>query len=141
MKRESKRALILIEGNPYKTDHKIEERAIRGAILSLLTSWQIPILCTKNKTKTSEILVMIGGQSLKNYNHLQSHYGKKSKKTKTQKLYFLQGIPSIGPATAERLIENFGNVKSIVNASNDELRKIKGIGKKNAEKIFDFFSS
>ena len=141
LKRESKRALILIEGNPYKTDHKIEERAIRGAILSLLSSWQIPILRTENKTKTSEILVMIGGQSLKNYNHLQSHYGKKSKKTKTQKLYFLQGIPSIGPATAERLIENFGNVKSIVNASNDELRKIKGIGKKNAEKIFDFFSS
>ncbi len=141
LKRESKRILILIEGNPYTTDHKIEERAIRGAILSLLTSWQIPILCTKNKIKTSEILVMLGVQSLKNDIHLHSHYGNKSKKTKTQKLYFLQGIPSVGPATAGRLIENFGNVKSIVNASNDELRKIKGIGKKNAGRILDFFST
>ena len=141
LKRESKRILILIEGNPYITNHKIEEQAIRGAILSLLTSWQIPVLCTKDKIKTSEILVMLGLQSLENNGHRHSHYRSKSKKIKTQKLFFLQGIPSIGPTTAGRLIENFGDVKSIVNASNDELRKIKGIGKKNAGRILDFFST
>ena len=139
MKKESKRLLILIEGNPYTTEHKIEERAIRGAIISILTAWQIPIISTKNAEGTSELLILLGTQSLKSNNYIRSRFGTKSKKIKTQSLFFLQGIPSVGPTTTGRLIERLGNIKAIVNASEDELKNVKGIGKKNAKSIVDFF--
>lgn len=140
LKKESKRILIVIEGNPYITKYKIDEQAIRGAIVSILTAWQIPIICTKNPEGTADLLKRLGLQSIKNSAYIQSPYGTKPKKIKSQKLFLLQGIPSIGPALAIRLFEHFGNIKSIVNASEAELRTIKGFGKKSAKRICDFFS-
>jgi Fanconi anemia group M protein len=140
LKKESRRTLILIEGNPYKTAHKMEERAIRGAIISILTAWQIPVIYSQSADKSVELMMMLGTQSLKDNVHIRQHNVYKSKKIKNQKLGFLQGIPSTGPALAGRLMEYFGTIKSLVNASPDELRKIKGIGKKNAKRINNFFS-
>jgi Fanconi anemia group M protein len=140
LKKDSRRVLILMEGNPYKTEHKIEMRAVKGAILSILTAWQIPVIYSQNIETSIELLLMLGTQSLKESVYLRTYKGYKAKKIKSQRLKFLQGIPSTGPAIAGRLIENFGNIKSIVNASVDELRKIKGIGKKKAKRIVDFFS-
>ncbi len=140
LKKASKRILILIEGNPYKTGHKMNPSVIRGAILSILTAWQIPIIYSESSESSVELIIILGIQSLKNNVYIRSHHGYKPKKKKSQKLSFLQGIPSTGPAIAGRLMEQFGNIKSVVNASPDELRKIKGIGKKNSQKIIDFFS-
>ncbi len=139
LKKDSRRVLILIEGNPYKTKHKIDGRAVKGAILSILTAWQIPVIYSQSIETSIELLLMLGTQSLKENVYLRTYKGYKTKKIKSQRLKFLQGIPSTGPAIAGRLLENFGNIKSIVNASVEELRKIKGIGKKNAKRIIDFF--
>ena len=85
-------------------------------------------------------MIMLGIQSLKYNVHFRMYKGYKSKKIKSQRLRFLQGIPSSGPTIAGRLMDYFGNIKLIVNASADELRKIKGIGKNKAKKIIDFFN-
>lgn len=140
LKNDSRRVLILIEGNPYKTEHKINSQAVKGAILSLLTAWQIPAIYSQSIETSIELLLMLGKQSLKENGYLRTYKGNKPKKIKSQRLRFLQGIPSTGPTIAGRLLENFGNIKSIVNATVDELKKIKGIGKKNAKKIVGFFS-
>ena len=139
LKKESRRVLILIEGNPYKTEHKINAHAVKGAILSILTAWQIPVIYSQSVETSIELLLMLGTQSLKENVYLKTYKGYKPKKIKSQRLRFLQGIPSTGPSIAGRLIENFGNIKSIVNASIDELRMIKGIGKNKAKNIVDFF--
>ncbi len=140
LKKVSRRTLILIEGNPYKTEHKIDARAIKGAILSILTAWQIPVIYSQNVDNSVELMLMLGMQSLKDNVHIRIYKGYKPKKIKSQRLRFLQGIPSTGPAIAARLMDYFGNIKSIVNTSADELRKIKGIGKNKAKKIIDFFA-
>ena len=140
LKKDIRRVLIIIEGNPYRTEHKIDGRAVKGAILSILTAWQIPVIYSQSADSSVELLMMLGTQSLKEDIYIRTYSGYKPKKIKSQRLRFLQGIPSTGPAIAGRLIENFGNIKSIVNASVDELRKIKGIGKKNAKRIIDFFN-
>ena len=140
LKKESQRVLILIEGNPYKTEHKIDGRAVKGAILSILTAWQIPVIYSQSVDVSIELLLMLGTQSLKENIYLRTNKGFKPKKIKSQRLRFLQGIPSTGPAIAGRLMETFGNIKSIVNTNTEELRKIKGIGKNKAKIIVDFFS-
>ena len=139
LKKVPGRILILIEGNPYKTEHKIDTRAVKGVILSILTAWQIPVIYSQSIDCSVELLMMLGTQSLKDNVYIRTYKGYKPKKIKSQRLRFLQGIPSAGPAIAGRLMDYFGNIKSIVNASCDELKKIKGIGKKNAKRIIDFF--
>ncbi len=141
LKKEQQRVLILLEGNPYETRHEINTLAVKGAILSILTAWQIPMIITQNKENSIELIMMLGRQSLNENKFIKAFKGIKAKKKSSQKLRFLQGIPSTGPVISERLINNFGSIKSIVNAGTDELKKIKGIGKKNANRIFDFFNS
>lgn len=140
LKKDIRRVLIIIEGNPYRTEHKIDGRAVKGAILSILTAWQIPVIYSQSADSSVELLMMLGTQLLKDDAYIRTYSGYKPKKIKSQRLRFLQGIPSTGPAIAGRLIETFGNIKSIVNANVDELRKIKGIGKRNSKKIVEFFS-
>ena len=140
LKKDSRRVLILIEGNPYKTEHKIDGRAVKGAILSILTAWQIPVIYSQSADSSVELLMMLGTQSLKDDVYIRTYSGYKPKKIKSQRLHFLQGIPSTGPAIAGRLMETFGNIKSIVNTNTEELRKIKGFGKNKAKIMVDFFS-
>jgi ERCC4-type nuclease len=84
---------------------------------------------------------MLGTQSLRENLYQKTYKGYKTKKIKSQRLRFLQGIPSTGPIIAGRLLENFGNIKSIVNASFDDFTLIKGIGRSKANSIVDFFQN
>ncbi|MEA1898429.1 MAG: ERCC4 domain-containing protein, partial [Bacteroidota bacterium] len=64
MKRSNEYPLLIIEGNPYETQHKVNKQAIKGAILSVSVAWQIPVFFTINKEETAEILIMAGKQML-----------------------------------------------------------------------------
>lgn len=140
LRKKAGRVLMLVEGNPYQTEHRIEKQAVRGALLSVMVSWQIPVMHSKNAEDSVSILIAIGMQSLKNNNFVRLISGYKPKKIKIHQLRFLQGLPCTGPILAGRLYNHFGNIKSVVTANMEELRKIKGIGKKNAKTIVDFVS-
>ena len=140
LKTKSERTLIVVEGDPYKTKHKINEHAIRGALLSVMTSWQIPLINSKHIEDSVEILCVLGMQSLKNSKYVRIQNGFRPKRIKNQTLRFLQGLPGTGPTLAGRLLEHFGNIRSIVNATDEELTIIEGLGKKKANKIIDFVS-
>jgi len=47
-------------------------------------------------------------------------------------------FPNVGDKIGERLIEHFGNIRAICNASAEELQEVKGIGRQTAEKIYNF---
>ena len=129
--------LLIIEGNPYTTAHKINYAAIKGALLSISVSWQIPVFFSKDKNDTANILVQIGNQNMMD-KVTTKRKGYKPKRQKRQQLYFLQGLPSIGPSLALRLIEHFGSIEKIMLASDKELRKIQGIGNSKACEIRKF---
>jgi Fanconi anemia group M protein len=103
LKRSLKNLLFIIEGNPYKTTHNISYQAVKGALLSISLAWQIPVFFSKDTDDTSEILISAGKQILQDkIPVLRKSY--KPKKPRNQQLYFLQGLPSIGPSLAIRLL-------------------------------------
>ncbi|ADC64286.1 ERCC4 domain protein [Ferroglobus placidus DSM 10642] len=51
----------------------------------------------------------------------------------------LTAIPGIGEERAKRLLEKFGNLQRIANASLYELMRVEGIGEKYARRIYDAF--
>ncbi|MCP5865304.1 helix-hairpin-helix domain-containing protein, partial [Klebsiella pneumoniae] len=54
-------------------------------------------------------------------------------------LYAL-GIPQIGEVTARALADHFGNIDSLMEATEAQLEPIEGIGAKTAHAICEFFS-
>ena len=129
--------LILIEGNPYDSDHDIHDNAIRGALLSISVSWQIPVIYTKSKEETIALLLMASQQILR---QTQPYimYQRTPKRLDARQLHFLQGLPGVGRKTSQLLIEKFGTIKQVLQADLTELTSIKGIGRAKAEEICSF---
>ena len=140
MRKTSYHPLFLIEGNPYKTIHKMDRQAIKGALLSVSVAWHIPIIYSSGPDESAQMLIMVARQNLKE-NVLLPIKRYKPKVLKKQNLYFLQGLPTVGPQMAQNLLRYFGTVDCVLSASNDELQKVSGIGKDRAVRIKMFLSN
>lgn len=51
----------------------------------------------------------------------------------------LDQIPRIGQVRKRKLLEHFGSIPAIKNASVDDIIAVRGIDKKSAQVVFDFF--
>jgi len=137
MKRYNEYSLLIIEGNPFTTQHKINIQAIKGAILSVSVAWQIPVFMTDRKEETVDFLIMAGKQTaLAKVPVVRSGY--KPKRIRNRKLWFVQGLPEVGPLLALRLLEKYNSIERVINLSRDELVQIKGIGTRKAGQIYEF---
>lgn len=138
LKRSIAQPLLLIEGNPYSTNHHICESAVRNAILSIMLAWQIPVLFSKDKNNTAAILGMIALQEQKAILPVRGPQIYRPKRILGKKLFLLQSIPGVGAALAMRLLQKFKNIRAVINASEKELRETEGIGRLKARAIIKF---
>jgi excinuclease ABC subunit C len=93
-----------------------------------------PILLKRN----SPILYLL--QKMRDEAHrvaINFHRKRRSKKTISSSL---DGIVGIGPAKRKALLKHFGSVKKIKEASEAELREVKGISEANAKAILKFLN-
>ena len=137
LRKSAYKSLLIIEGNPYSTQHKISKEAIRGALISVSVSWQIPILYTQDTSETCKVLLLIGSQVMLN-DHPLARHGWKPKRIRSRQLYFLQGLPAVGPKIALSLLNDLGSLEKIINATKEELVKVAGIGPRKAAGIRNF---
>lgn len=52
----------------------------------------------------------------------------------------LMGIPGVGWKSSKLLMEHFGSVSEVCNATTDQLEKVKGVGRKTAQEIYKAFN-
>ena len=129
---------MLIEGDLFDPDirHNMSQEAIQGALIAVSISWRIPVIFSKNKENTVEILITCSRQTSKTGSLYRAGY--RPKKPESQRLYFLQGIPKVGAELAKRMLQHFGSLDLVLSASESELRAVQGIGKDKASRIWEF---
>ena len=119
-----KQKILIIEGknqNPNISPNL--EKAAKGFILSICLNHQIPIIQTSDYKETSQYLITLAKQQLKQPQKISLH-SRIPKNIKEQKQYIIESFPNIGPKTAENLLKHFKSIKNIINASTEELEKI-----------------
>jgi len=123
---------LLIEGieeqELYDDKEKqgINPNAIRGFLLDIILKYQVPIIFTKNYEDTARFLAVLAKKPDKTSESLRAKRKTRSKKEQMQ--YILEGFPGIGAENAKKLFKEFKSIKNIINADEEELKKI--IGKK-----------
>ncbi len=140
LKQTSYSQLMLIEGNPYKTKVNISNEAVKGALLSVSISWQIPIVFTHDTNDTAKTLISAGSQLI-NDSRFTYRKGHKPKAIMKKRLYLLQGLPMVGTNIANKLLERFGSIENVILASIDDLMEVDGIGKGKASIIKEFITN
>lgn len=132
---EFKRPLIILEGDDLYNG-MINPNAIRGSIASIALDFGISIIPTRNAQDTAAMIkrIAIREQSGEK-TPIQIRTDKKPVNLWDQQLFIIESLPNIGPVNAKNLLEHFGTVANIINASESQLQEVEGIGKKTAANI------
>jgi len=140
MKANYKYPLLIIE----KEDHQeyckpsmhsnIHENAIRGMLLTVTTDFGIPTIMTEGYQDTAKYLMLLAKRQLQPDREISLVAKRRAFSLKEQQQIILESFPGIGPALAKAMLKHFHSIKGIIEASEEELKKVPKLGKK-AESI------
>ncbi|MHA1333247.1 MAG: ERCC4 domain-containing protein [Candidatus Odinarchaeia archaeon] len=138
----SDKLIIVVEGNlSYASYRKFNIKRLMSILHSL--SRKYLLISTPNATYTANYINWLNGlsKSKKANEDAAEFFRRTAPKSFTMEekvKYVAQGFA--GVKTAERLLKHFGNIKNIVNASEDDLLEVEGIGKKTAKSLYELFN-
>lgn len=132
---EFKRPLLILEGDDIYNG-MIHPNAVRGTIAAIAIDFGISIIPTRNSQDTAAMIkrIAVREQNGEKVN-IQIRTDKKPTSLWEQQLFIIESLPNIGPVNAKNLLKHFGTVEKVINASEDELQEVEGIGKKTAKNI------
>ena len=132
---EFKKPVLILEGDDLYSG-MVNANAIRGSIASIALDFGISIIPTRNPQDTAAMIKRIAVREQNGERTpVQVRTDKKPVSLLEQQLFIVESLPSIGPVNAKNLLEHFGTVSNIINASEKDLQEVEGIGKKTAETI------
>jgi Fanconi anemia group M protein len=139
LKRNFERPLIIVEGTEdIYSIRKVHPNAIRGMLATITISYGIPIVYTKNFRETASLLSIIAKREQENSGKDFSLHGDRKPLTlKEQQEYIVSSLPSVGSNLAKELLKSLGSVKKVINADEEELKKVNKVGEKIAKNIKD----
>ena len=132
-----KKQLIIVEGTEdIYSQRNIHPNAIRGMIATITVDYSIPLVFTKNSLETASFMAVIAKreQVERDKTEFNMHSQKPVEDSELQE-YIVSSLPGVGGTLAKPLLEKFGSVKRVFNASEEALQRIDLIGEKKAKRI------
>jgi len=135
--------VVIIEGTSSDLRKKsIKREVIQGALITLSLIYRIPILRSKSPEETGKLILFASKQienlGLSDHRFRRFSASKNSLREKLRmQMHILQGFPGIGPGSARKLIEKFGTIKNVLQASENQLSQVSGIPKKTINRILE----
>ncbi len=139
LKENYERPVVIVEGF---SDREINDNALKATIASLITKFNVSFVNTKNPLDTAKMIHWLAKKEQEDVRQtLGFKQGKKPKEMRKLQEFILSSIPGISKVLASRLLERFGSIEQVVNTPEMELSKVKGVGKKLANKVKKLFTN
>jgi len=137
LKNNFENSIIIVEGS-FNNNGNMSENAIKAALASIVLDNKISIISTKNENDTAKMIYWLARKEQEDKKRDIGIKGKKKPKDiKKLQEYILCSIPNVSTITAKKLLKKFGSIKNVVNAKEQEMKKINGLGDKKVKKIID----
>jgi len=142
IKQRAETAVLILEGNPAQPlSVDMHPHAFKGGLLSVALDWEMPVVFSETAEDTALMLWLMQEKHGPLAKSVSIRPGRKPKRLNARQLYVLQGLPSVGPTVAGRLLAHFGTIERVINASVDQLIEVAGVGNKTADKIREVVSA
>ena len=133
-------AIIIIEGSEdLYAVRNVHPHAIQGAFAALL-KFNISIIQTKTPHETASLLVILAKSEQQEGKSFIPVHHQKPQNMKAQQEFVIASLPGIESSLAPKLLDVFGSVRNVMNASEDELKGVPLIGTKKAGQISSLVS-
>jgi len=114
----------------------LSRESLMGAYSSVLADFGASIFFTRNAEKTAELVFSIAKhEQLAGKKPMRVCGARKGLTLAQNQKAIVEMLPMVGPKIAEALLEHFGSVWGVFNASEEELLGVEGMGKKRARAI------
>lgn len=134
LKRAFRRQMLLIEGTGMR--YHLDNDELMGLYTRICAGWQIPILHTRDGEHTARVIRQIYAQDVRESAGIPRFRPRNpAYQIKEPSLRMLTAIPGLGPKRALALIQHFGQISTILGASEDALCEVPGIGRSRARAI------
>lgn len=127
--------LVILEGDLAEISTFKHPQAILGALLALETAERVPVLTTADKEQTALLLSVLWKRQDKGAAEYGLRHKPKTLRLDQRQRFLIEGLPSVGETLAKNLLEHFGSVRAVFDASEDELKKVAKIGDVKAAEI------
>jgi len=140
---QQKFGILLIEQEREEIPRQIHINSIMGAIGSILIDYKLSLVFTRNLRESATFVFQLAKreQEEKSSDYLLPSVTRKEQTIEDIQLLILAAIPGININKAHKLLEKFGSLLDIANATPDELSSVPSIGKKLAIRIQEVFGS
>jgi len=135
--------MMIIEGREdLYSMRDIHPNAIRGALISLSIDFGISVIPSVDENDTANLLYIIAKREQEpEEKEIALRGERKPFSLDERQRYVIESLPDVSAVLARRLLEKFGSVIDVVNASKKDLMEIDGIGEKKAKKIREVVKS
>jgi ERCC4-type nuclease len=138
------RPVVILEGNPEALflERNMHENTIRGVLSSIAIDYRVPLIWTRNSRETAaQIYWMAYREQVQEGKELQIRCNKRNHTLQHRQEFLVAGLPNISNVLSRRLLEHFGTVRDVYDATPEELMKVEGIGKEKAKRIWDLINA
>lgn len=130
------RFVLLIEGDIYR-ETNMQLPAMNGLLSYLSVIPGVSIIPTLSMTQSVYLMVTMIKHAVQGLGYDLGLRGSGPKDPAAAAPFVLEGIPGVSATTAIALIQHFGSVHGVCEASVTDLLKVPGIGKVRADIIFN----
>jgi DNA excision repair protein ERCC-4 len=130
------RAVLLLEGEATEWQATgVRREALQGALITVGIFYGLAVLWSAGPEESARLLVYLGRQVHQSVHGGLPRPGYRPKGRRARQLFFLQGLPGVGPERAAHLLDRFGSVRAVVTAPVEDLALVSRIGRKTAERM------
>ncbi|MCD6529711.1 hypothetical protein J7L06_05435 [Candidatus Bathyarchaeota archaeon] len=129
--------ILIVEGyTPQDLDEVENPKIFWGALARVLAEWCVSVIFTPDKKGTALFLHSLA-EKLQRESERRVLAKRKPRvyTLREKQLLILQSLPNIGPERAAKLLEKFGTLRRVFQASEKDLLSVEGFGKKMVRQI------
>jgi len=100
----------------------MSKNAVLGMLISSCLDYGVSVLYSENEKDSAEVLMLLGRRGGGSISSVRAK--KKEVSLEEKKRFVLEGFNGIGGVKSIELLERFGNVNAVLNASFEELLEV-----------------
>jgi ERCC4-type nuclease len=127
--------VLLVEGEVNHEYSMFDPQAVRGALSSMMLQYGLNVLSTRDVDETVALIAMMARQEQIGIPEISLIPKRKATDLADQQRRVVEMLPGCGMVMARDLLQHFGSVRRILDATEGELRALRGIGAKKAREM------
>lgn len=133
--------VLVVEGKINYEYSMMDPQAVRGALSSMMLLYGVNVVSTTDAEDTGELITMMARQEQIGIPEISLIPKRKATSLDDMQRRMIEMLPGCGMVMARDLLQHFGSVSRIVNASRDEFLGMKGVGARKADQMYQVLNA